>query len=103
MLSDLRESGTIEQDADIVLFLYRKNYYNKNKINFKDKDLSAQQKEMLEQGFIGDVTNLLIAKHRNGTQADINLLFRLNCGKFEDLYYKYDEVNDSFNFNKGDE
>ncbi|AEI89971.1 replicative DNA helicase [Mycoplasmopsis bovis] len=103
ILSDLRESGTIEQDADIVLFLYRKNYYNKNKINFKDKDLSAQQKEMLEQGFIGDVTNLLIAKHRNGTQADINLLFRLNCGKFEDLYYKYDEVNDSFNFNKGDE
>ena len=51
-LSDLRESGSIEQDADVVMFLYR-----------KDED-------------IREAVNLKIAKHRNGGLADIDLYFR---------------------------
>ena len=57
-LSDLRESGSIEQDADVVMFLYR-----------KDED-------------IREVVNLKIAKHRNGPLADIDLYFKGDRIKF---------------------
>ncbi len=61
ILSDLRESGSIEQDADIVAFLHRDDYYNSEN-NDKDKDLSE--------------TELIIAKHRNGPTGTINLVFQ---------------------------
>lgn len=64
-LSDLRESGAIEQDADIVAFLYRLEYY----------DIASSQ--------IGE-THLKIAKHRNGTLETIKLIAHLNCQKFDD-------------------
>ena len=70
MLSDLRESGAIEQDADIVLFLYRDDYYNKDKeINH---DVVLQQ------------TDFIISKHRNGSVGTISLGFNLSKGKFTD-------------------
>lgn len=56
MLSDLRESGSIEQDADVVIFIYRDDYYNK---------------ESERKG----VTELLVRKHRNGPIGDIELFF----------------------------
>ena len=62
-LSDLRESGSIEQDADLVLMLYRDNYYN-----FKKE----QQ----------DLAEIIIAKHRNGPIGTINLKFDSKCTKF---------------------
>ncbi|MGM9952919.1 MAG: replicative DNA helicase [Intestinibaculum porci] len=58
MLSDLRESGAIEQDADIVAFLHREDYQNKEK----------------EQEVNG-ITEIIVAKHRNGATADIKLVF----------------------------
>lgn len=66
LLSDLRESGSIEQDADLVAFLYRDDYYNKD---------SA----------IDDFTSkseLIIAKHRNGPTATIDLIFKRNISTF---------------------
>lgn len=58
-LSDLRESGSIEQDADIVMFLYRANYY--------DKDKEGQDET--------EVVDLSLAKHRNGSIGKIHLAF----------------------------
>ena len=69
MLSDLRESGAIEQDADIVMFLYREEYYSKEKDD--KKDASATEK-----------TDVDIAKHRNGATAKIELAFQKSISAF---------------------
>lgn len=66
LMSDLRESGSIEQDADIVSFLYRDDYYNKEARNDDNTSISE----------------LIIAKHRNGPTATIELLFKKNTSTF---------------------
>ena len=66
IMSDLRESGSIEQDADIVAFLYRDDYYN------KEKAIDANT----------SISEFIIAKHRNGPQATINLLFKKDTSTF---------------------
>ncbi len=68
ILSDLRESGAIEQDADMVLFLYRPEYYQIT------EDEQGNSTEGLAQ--------LIIAKHRNGALKDISLRFIQNFAKF---------------------
>ena len=70
-LSDLRESGAIEQDADIVSFIYRPEYYKID--TWEDETPSANQAE------------LIIAKHRNGSIADVRLSFHGSLAKFSDL------------------
>ena len=67
MLSDLRESGAIEQDADIVMFLYRDDYYNKD---------SEQQ----------NVAECIVAKHRNGSTDTVELVFLAQHTKFANKY-----------------
>jgi len=69
-LSDLRESGAIEQDADMVLFIHRPEYY---------KITEDEQGNSL----IG-VAELIIAKHRNGATGDVRLRFRQELARFED-------------------
>lgn len=69
ILSDLRESGSIEQDADLVLMLHQNNQYNSNQPN--------------EQTL--QITELLIAKQRNGPIGSINLKFDQKCTKFFDI------------------
>lgn len=66
LLSDLRESGSIEQDADIVAFLYRDDYYNKE--TAIDENTSKSE--------------FIISKHRNGPTATINLIFKRNTSSF---------------------
>ena len=67
MLSDLRESGSLEQDADIVMFLYRDDYY-------KTEDAAPNH-----------LTELIIAKHRNGPTGKVDLFFKNDCTKFVSL------------------
>ncbi|MCX7780974.1 MAG: replicative DNA helicase [Negativicutes bacterium] len=66
MLSDLRESGSLEQDADIVAFLYREDYYNPD----------TERK---------NITEVIIAKHRNGPVDTVELFFHKQFTKFSDL------------------
>ena len=71
MLSDLRESGAIEQDADMVMFLYRDDYYNE---------------ETEEKG----ITEVIIGKHRNGPTGTVKLRFFHELTKFENYTNKID-------------
>lgn len=73
LLSDLRESGAIEQDADIVSFIYRPEYY---KLDEWDDEGSSPTQGQAE---------FIIAKHRNGSLENVRLKFVGNLGKFENL------------------
>ena len=80
MLSDLRESGAIEQDADIVTFIYRPEYY---KIyEWDNGDDSRNQAE------------IIIAKHRNGALENVRLKFTPEFAKFSDIDYFDDSTSD---------
>ncbi|HPS13978.1 MAG TPA: replicative DNA helicase, partial [Prolixibacteraceae bacterium] len=70
-LSDLRESGAIEQDADMVMFIHRPEYYGIT--------------EDEEGNSLRNVAEVIIAKHRNGAVGDVRLLFRKELAKFVDL------------------
>jgi len=75
VLSDLRESGAIEQDADIVAFIYRPEYY----------DLGAQGEHMdTPDGYSPGESSILISKHRNGPTGDARVRFQKDFAKFED-------------------
>jgi len=73
MLSDLRESGAIEQDADIVSFIYRPEYYDIDEWDDEERTPSEGQAEFI------------VAKHRNGGLDNIRLRFIDHLGKFEDI------------------
>ena len=88
LLSDLRESGAIEQDADIVSFLYRPEYY---KIEEWDDDEASPTTGQAE---------IMIAKHRNGSIENVRLKFIGHLGKFdnlEDFSGGYDDLPSSMN------
>nr|WP_294789239.1 replicative DNA helicase [uncultured Flavobacterium sp.] len=80
LLSDLRESGAIEQDADIVSFLYRPEYYKIEEWDDEEASPTAGQAE------------IMIAKHRNGGIENIRLKFLGHLGKFDNL----DEFSGSY-------
>ena len=75
-LSDLRESGSIEQDADIVMFLYRENYYEKDKEEESDTE----------------VVDLSLAKHRNGAIGKIHLAFEKSLSRFTNYANQGDDI-----------
>ncbi len=70
-LSDLRESGAIEQDADMVLFIHRPEYY---KITQDETGASLK-----------GIAEIIIAKHRNGATGDVRLRFRNELARFQNL------------------
>lgn len=74
MLSDLRESGSIEQDADVVLFIYREDYY------IEDSDRQ-------------NIADVLVAKHRHGSTGNVSLFFRKELTQFRDLEIQRTELD----------
>jgi replicative DNA helicase len=76
-LSDLRESGSIEQDADVVLFIYRDEYYYKS----EEEWIAAHP----DREYPREEADVIIAKHRNGPTGRIKLRFRHTLAKFESL------------------
>jgi replicative DNA helicase len=86
-LSDLRESGSIEQDADMVMFIYRPDYYK----------LDAPTQEVQFEGF----SQILIAKHRNGQTGDVNLKFVNKYAKFVNPDSDFDDFNTNVPYGAG--
>ncbi len=76
-LSDLRESGSIEQDADVVVFVYRDEYYYKT----EEEWLAAHPDREYPRG----QADVIIAKHRNGPTGRVKLRFRDELARFENL------------------
>jgi len=78
MLSDLRESGSIEQDADVVIFIYREDVY------VKKEDWEALHPDRTQKPYPQGLAQLIVAKHRNGPTGTVEVQFRENISKFED-------------------
>ncbi len=74
MLSDLRESGSIEQDADVVLFIYREDYY------IEDTDRQ-------------NIADIVVAKHRHGMTGTISLYFQKELTQFRDLVLHREDLD----------
>jgi replicative DNA helicase len=79
MLSDLRESGSIEQDADVVLFIYREEMYTKR------DEWEALHPDRARDPYPEGVARLIVAKHRNGPTGVVEVRFRDSISKFEDF------------------
>ncbi len=82
VLSDIRESGSIEQDADIVAFLYRDDYYREERDDDQDSEVAAEQDN-------GEV-EVIIEKNRSGTRGTVKLMFSKPYNRFSNLDYAHD-------------
>lgn len=76
-LSDLRDSGSIEQDADLVIFIYREDYYYPTEDDW--------QKVFPDKEYPAGIANVIVAKHRNGPVGEIPLRFVPRYSRFENL------------------
>ncbi len=82
LMSDLRESGAIEQDADVIMFLYRDDVYSKRK---KPGEGGAETERLLNSP-----TEVILGKQRNGPVGTVKLLYRCEYTAFEDMTQDYE-------------
>jgi replicative DNA helicase len=90
VLSDLRESGSIEQDADLVMFIFRAGYYV-SIANQESQENVPENETKTSPPSKRDRTEIIIAKHRNGPVGIISLYYDLSSSKFTDVL----KINDS--------
>jgi replicative DNA helicase len=96
-LADLRESGTIEQDADMVMFIYRDEYYLQQRapkqmaFDSEDKFQTALDKWQRDMEAVHNRAELLIEKQRHGPTGKIDLLFEGEFTRYADLDLRHDE------------
>ncbi|ACP53621.1 Replicative DNA helicase [Rickettsia africae ESF-5] len=83
MLSDLRESGTIEQDADIVMFIYREEYYLTRKEPAAGDAKHAAWLDKLNKVY--NIADIIVAKHRNGPVGNVPIYYDSQFSKFGNL------------------
>jgi replicative DNA helicase len=76
LLSDLRESGSIEQDADVVVFVYRDEYYYPSKEDWEREHPGESYPPP---------ASIIVAKHRNGPTGEVKLLFKPKMAKFDNI------------------
>jgi replicative DNA helicase len=86
MLSDIRESGSIEQDADIILFVYRDDVYLYKEEKEREKQAKAENKEFISKYFEKDEeeAEVIIGKQRNGPTGHVKLTFQKRYTRFID-------------------
>ena len=84
VLSDIRESGSIEQDADIVAFLYRDDYYRDERDEDDEVEVEAEEDN-------GEV-EVIIEKNRSGTRGTVKLMFSKPYNRFSNLDYTHNEA-----------
>ena len=98
MLSDLRESGSIEQDADVVMFVYRESYYLKAK---EPRPATVEHAEwQAKMNEVSHLAELIIGKQRHGPTGNVMLEFEEMFTKFKDavkiinnkLYLQFNDV-----------
>ncbi len=82
-LADLRESGTIEQDADVVLFIYREEYYLSRQQPPEGSEKHAEWQTKMEQ--VHSIAEIIVSKQRHGPTGKLNLFFDGRFTKFADL------------------
>lgn len=78
ILSDIRESGSIEQDADVVAFLYREDYHQKDE----------EDDEGMQDDFPDNTVEVIIAKNRSGARDTVRLLFKKEYNKFSNMSFR---------------
>ena len=89
-LSDLRESGSIEQDADVVVFIYRADMYDRDE--FEEEIVVDPAQSSAGRG---QVAQLLIAKHRHGAVGSVDVRFVPQVARFEDFFVQEEPPEDS--------
>ncbi len=86
LLSDLRESGSIEQDADVVMFIFREEYYEERRMPSQDDhNKMAEWQAKMEK--VHGVAEVIVAKHRNGPVGTVRLQFNSNLTQFTSLAF----------------
>ena len=109
-MSNLRDSGSIEQDADIIMLMYRKDYYDNQgkKAQFKPKgEFEQKANEQLDKAKEmghnkdGSITSITIAKNRNGSVGKISLMFSKNIQRFDNLSIETENEERSINGEEG--
>jgi replicative DNA helicase len=95
-LADLRESGSIEQDADVVMFVYREEYYHaqaepKRRENENDDGFNSRHQRWMEQGEkIRNIAQAIIGKNRHGPTGSVAMHFDGRYTRFSDLEQRYE-------------
>lgn len=91
MLSDLRESGSIEQDADQVLLIYREDYYTSIGVDTNNGSKKEEAKAPTSDDASISMVKVLVAKNRNGQVGEVELAFTKSFGRFDDAALAHEE------------